>query len=143
MADAISVAPGVRIPPGALHVKSVRASGPGGQNVNKVASRVELAFDPHGVTGLDAAALSRLLAMAAKRLDAEGRVRVVSQESRDRFRNLETAREKARALVARALVAPKARRPTKATVASREKRLREKKRDAGVKTTRRAPRGED
>lgn len=137
MTDAIEVAPGVVVPSWAIEVRASRASGPGGQNVNKVASRIELLVDLSLVEGLPDAARARLLSLAGRRRDAEGRLRVVSQESRDQRRNLESAREKARALVARALVAPKPRRRTRPTAASRERRLAGKRRDALVKVARR------
>src|SRR5450755_2291742 len=103
MADPILVAPGVTIPAVALEARQVRASGPGGQNVNKVSSRVELLVDVDLIEGLDAAARARLLTLAGRRRAADGRLRLVAQESRDRHRNLEKARERARELVARAL----------------------------------------
>jgi ribosome-associated protein len=143
MADAIEVAPGVRVPPSALEVRAVRSSGPGGQNVNKVSSRIELAVALDGIEGLPEGALARLRALAGRRVDAEGRLRVTAQESRDQRRNLETAREKVRALVERALVVPKARRATRPTRSGKERRLRAKKRDATVKAKRARPRGED
>jgi ribosome-associated protein len=133
----------VRIPGAAHEARGVRSGGPGGQNVNKVASRAELLVDLALVAGLDDGARTRLAALAEKRRDAEGRLRVTAGESRDYHRNLETAREKVRALVARALVAPKRRRPTRPSAGSREARLVLKKRFAKLKKTRSAPRGED
>lgn len=143
MPDSIDVAPGVRIPPAAQEVRAVRASGPGGQNVNKVSSRIELTIDLAAVEGLDAAARERLVRLAGSRLDSEGRLRVTSQESRDRHRNLETAREKARALVARALAVPKRRKRTRPPRAAKERRLAGKRRDAEVKALRRFPGAEE
>jgi len=141
--DAIDVAPGVRIPAAALEARGVRSGGPGGQNVNKVASRAELLVDLALVEGLDEGARERLASLAQGRRDAEGRLRVTAGESRDFHRNLETAREKARALVAKALVVPRRRRATRPTAASREVRLVLKKRLARLKRTRSAPRGEE
>lgn len=138
MAEDITVAPGVRIPAAALDVRAVRASGPGGQNVNKVASKIELVVDVLGIEGLDDRARQRLRSAAGRRLDAEGRIHLTSQESRDRHRNLETAREKARVLVSRAIAVPKTRRATRPSAAKKEERLRAKKRDAAVKAGRRA-----
>jgi ribosome-associated protein len=137
MPDDIVVAPGVRIPAAALEMRAVRASGPGGQNVNKVASRVELLVEMSLIEGLDEKAGVRLRAIVARRLDALGRLRVTSQESRDQHRNLETAREKVRILVAKALAVPRSRRATRPSAAKKEERLRAKKRTARVKSERR------
>jgi ribosome-associated protein len=126
MKDAILVAPGVTIPAGALRVRAVRSSGPGGQNVNKVASKVELRVDLAGVRGISEAARTRLLHLAAGRLDAAGRLVVTSQRTRDQGRNLQDAREKVRALVARALVEPRRRRVTRPSASRRQARLSDK-----------------
>jgi len=141
--DPIDVAPGVRIPAAALEARGVRSGGPGGQNVNKVASRAELLVDLALVEGLDDGARARLSALAEGRRDAEGSLRVTAGESRDFHRNLETARGKARALVAKALIVPRRRRPTRPTAGSREARLALKKRLASLKKHRAAPRGEE
>src|SRR5881396_3133101 len=137
MPEPISVAPGVTVPASAIETSAVRSSGPGGQNVNKVASKIELRVDLAKVTGLPPGARARLLALAAGRLDARGFLLVSSH------RTLEDAREKVRALLARALIAPRPRRPTRATAAARERRLLGKRRDAGVKAGRGRVRGED
>jgi ribosome-associated protein len=127
VAEPIDVAPGVRIPGAAIAMRAVRASGPGGQNVNKVSSRVELLVDLAAVEGLDEGAAERLAALAVRYLDAEGRLRMTAQESRDQSRNLETAREKVRALVEKALVVPKRRRATRPHRGAREARIQTKK----------------
>src|SRR5262245_31253455 len=128
MAEPIQVAPGVVVPAAALSVRAVRSSGPGGQNVNKVASKVELRVDLGAVSGLDEGARARLLALARPRLDAEGLLLVTSQRTRDQPRNLEDAREKVRQLVARALHAPRRRRATRPSAGARERRLAGKRR---------------
>jgi ribosome-associated protein len=122
MAEEIRVGPHVFIPAAALTMRAVRSSGPGGQNVNKVASKVELRLDLARVEGLRPAQRVRLEALAAARRDADGLVLVTSQRTREQARNLEDAREKLRALVARALVEPRPRRPTRPTAASRATR---------------------
>jgi ribosome-associated protein len=142
-AEAIEVSPDVRVPSSAIGVKAVRSSGPGGQNVNKVSSRIELTVALRLVEGLDEPTLARLFRLSGRRVDASGTLRVTASESRDRSRNLLTAREKVRALVAAALVAPKPRRATRPHPGAREKRLGEKKRDARVKSLRRASGDED
>lgn len=127
MAEPIDVAEGVRIPGSAITMRAVRASGPGGQNVNKVSSRVELLVDLAAVEGLDEGARERLGPLVAHFLDAEGRLRVTAQESRDQSRNLKSAREKVRALVEKALVVPKRRRATRPHKGAREARIQTKK----------------
>jgi ribosome-associated protein len=135
--DALVVRPGVVVPADALSMQASRSGGPGGQNVNKVSSKVELRVDLERIAGLDAGAHGRLHALAAGRLDAEGRLLVVSQRSRDQRANLEDAREKVRALVLRALEVPRRRRPTRPTRGSTERRLAEKKRHGQQKASRR------
>jgi ribosome-associated protein len=143
MAEAIVVADGVVVPARALSLHAARSSGPGGQNVNKVASKVELRVDLHRVQGLPDAARERLRSLAEGRLDAEGRLLVVSQRTRDQHRNLEDAREKVRALIRRALTPPRPRRPTRITAAARAGRLAAKRERSERKRTRAAVRGED
>ena len=138
MPEALNVAPGVVVPEAAIAFRAVRSSGPGGQNVNKVASKVELRVELWRIEGLVPEARSRLLHLVASRLDADGRLVVTSQRFRDQPRNLEDARERVADLVRRALVAPKRRRPTRATAGSREARLRSKRRSAEKKAARRA-----
>jgi len=127
MPDSIFVEGGVLVPGEALEVKAVRASGPGGQNVNKVASKVEIHVDLTRVQGMGAASYQRLLHLVAKRLDSEGRLLVTSQRTRDQQRNLEDARRKIHDWIAQALVKPRARIATAPRPASRERRLEEKK----------------
>lgn len=143
MPDPIDVAPGVRVPAAALEARGVRSGGPGGQNVNKVASKAELFVDLALVEGLDDGVRARLLALAEGRRDADGWLRVTAGESRDYHRNLETARAKVRALVAKAMVVPRKRRATRPTAGSREARLVAKKRLAKVKKGRAAPGADD
>jgi ribosome-associated protein len=143
MPEPIVVSSTVRVPASAIEVNAVRSSGPGGQNVNKVSSKIELRVDLAQIAGLDPGARKRLGALTAGKLDARGWLMVTSQLTRDQPRNLEDARAKVRDLVARSVVAPKRRRPTRASAGARERRLQVKKRDAAVKSGRGRVRGED
>ena len=144
MAEPIVVAAGRRrARRRALPLHTSRSSGPGGQNVNKVASKVELRVDLDRVEGLPQEARARLRALADGRLDAEGRLLVVSQRTRDQHRNLEDAREKVRALVRRALVRPRPRRPTRVTAAAKARRLDEQARRSARKRARGAVRADE
>lgn len=136
MAEPIVVASGVVVPASALSLHTSRSSGPGGQNVNKVASKVELRVDLDRIEGLSDEARTRLGALADGRLDAEGRLLVVSQRTRDQHRNLEDTREKVRALVRRAMIRPRTRRPTRVTASAKARRLDEKKRRSAHKRRR-------
>jgi ribosome-associated protein len=143
MAEPIVVASGVVVPAAALSLHTSRSSGPGGQNVNKVASKVELRVDLDRVEGLAEEARARLRSLAEGRRDSEGRLLVVSQRTRDQHRNLEDAREKVRALVQRALIRPRSRRPTRVTAAAKARRLAEKKRRGAHKRGRGAVRPDE
>ncbi len=141
MSDALVVRPGVVVPAEAMDVRAVRSSGPGGQNVNKVASKIELRVDLARVVGLDAGALDRLRAAVANALDAEGWLLVTSQRTRDQRQNLEDAREKVRTAIAKALVRPRTRRKTRPSRGAVERRIGQKKRRGQVKAERRRDEG--
>ena len=128
------------IPADELRWTAVRSSGPGGQNVNKVSSKVELRFDFERSRVLPDEVRARLRSIARGRLDALGNILIVSQVTRDRQRNLEDARSKLAELVIRACERPKRRRATRPSRGATETRLREKrhraarKRDRGTRT---------
>ena len=133
----------VVIAPAELAWTAVRSSGPGGQNVNKVASKVELRFDLAGTTALHPAVKARLRASARHRLDANGRLRIVSQRTRDQARNLQDALDKLADLIRAALTPPKPRRATKPTRASKARRVEAKQRQAQKKRMRGRVGGDD
>ena len=126
---------------GEVEERFVRASGPGGQNVNKVSSAVELRFDVAN-SSLPDEVKARLTALAGSRITADGVLLIDSREHRTQAQNREAARARLVALIQHAARRPKTRRPTKPGRAAHEKRLESKKRRSDVKSSRRA-RGED
>jgi ribosome-associated protein len=136
MSDPLVVSPTLTIPANELRFTSVRASGPGGQNVNKVASKVELRFDFERSKVLGVELKTRLRALAQGRLDADGAILIVSQLTRDRQRNLEDARQKLAEMLIAAGRRPKKRRPTRPSKGARESRLKEKRHHSDRKRAR-------
>lgn len=127
----------VVIPAADLSWSAARSSGPGGQNVNRVASKVDLRFDLDGTVALAPPVKERLRRLAATRLDRDGRLVITSQLTRDQRRNLEDARQKLAALIRRALTPPRKRKPTKPSRGAQERRLKEKRIIAEKKAARR------
>jgi ribosome-associated protein len=129
------VTPAYSIPDDQLDERFVRASGPGGQNVNKVATAVELRFDVRA-SALPDHVKTRLAALAGRRMSADGVILLDSREHRTQAGNRAAARARLVAMVAQAFRRPRVRRPTAPTKASRERRLEAKNRRAGLKARR-------
>jgi ribosome-associated protein len=132
----IPVTPSIAIEEAELHFDFIRSSGPGGQNVNKVATAVQLRFDAARSPSLPEDVRERLRRVAGKRMTADGVVVITAQRYRSQQKNREDAVGRLVSLIERAAVAPKKRRKTKPTRESRERRLDEKKKRGRVKRKR-------
>ena len=133
----IRITPSISIGEGELEEHFIRASGPGGQNVNKLASAVQLRFDVRRSPSLPDDVRTRLERLAGKRLTRDGVIVINAQRHRTQERNREDARERLADLIRRAAVAPVPRRATKPTAGARERRLESKKRRSSIKGLRR------
>lgn len=132
----IQIAPGVWIPEGALAFSFVASRGPGGQNVNKRATKAELRVRPDSL-GLPHAALTRLAALAGRRIAGSGELIIAADEGRSQEANRRACLERLRRLLVAALTPPRPRRPTRPTKGSKLRRLSDKKLRAQVKSARR------
>ncbi len=133
----VRVTSAISIPEGELEFEFLRASGPGGQNVNKVATAVQLRFDVFRSPSLPEDVRRRLIRLAGKRISKDGILLLQGRRFRTQEQNRADTVERLRELIARAAVAPKRRTPTRPTKGSRERRLQSKRRIAERKTSRR------
>ena len=124
------------LPPGSFEEKFVRSGGHGGQNVNKVATTVQLRFFPR-LSGLNYSAQERLKALAGSKLTDEGDIIIIASEYRTQEQNRQAARARIKELLARAARPPKHRRPTKPSYGSKQRRLEGKKIRSDIKRSRR------
>lgn len=124
------------IPRAELSARASRAGGAGGQHVNTSSTRVEVLWNPATSAALADDERARVLARLAARLDAEGRVRVVASDTRSQRQNRELAEQRLAELVRRALAVPKARKKTRPTRASQERRLEGKRHEGEKKRSR-------
>jgi ribosome-associated protein len=127
------------IPRNELDVRVSRASGAGGQHVNKTSSRVEIFWNIPASRALNDDQRTRLLDKLSSRLTTEGSIRVVASDMRSQSRNRDLAEERLVELVRRALMVPRKRKPTRPTRAAKEARLETKKRHSNKKQQRRGP----
>ena len=133
MGEDLELRPGLVIPAAELHVEAVRSGGPGGQNVNKVASKVVLRFAPLASRAFDEGQRARLAERLASKLTGAGELVVHASSQRERLRNLEDARARLGSLLLAALARPRRRVATRPTRGSQRRRLEGKRRRSDVK----------
>lgn len=132
----IRITANIQIDPDQIREKFIRASGPGGQNVNKVATAVQLRFDVKKSLDLPEDVRARLLKLGGQRITQRGVLVIDARRYRTRQRNRQDAQDRLIALIRRAAAKPKLRRKTKPTLASKQRRLDDKKRRGRVKSLR-------
>jgi ribosome-associated protein len=137
------VSPTVVVPDADLIFSAIRSPGPGGQNVNKVATAVQMRFDLHNTQALDGAVKQRLRARAGHRLNEDGTLLIVARAHRSQERNRAEAMERLRELILASLEPPRPRKATRPTRAAKERRLVGKAHQQRRKILRGRVRGED
>jgi ribosome-associated protein len=139
----IEITPQIHLDPSELRVSFIRASGPGGQNVNKVATAVQLRFDAASSPSLPETVRLRLLRLAGSRATADGEIVIEAKRFRTQARNREDAQERLVALIRRAATLPKPRRKTRASAGVKARALESKRKRGEVKRRRRPVQGTD
>jgi ribosome-associated protein len=137
-AEPLRIRDDVSIPRAELVWRATRASGPGGQHVNKSSTRIELLWNIRASTALSPEEIERVVTRLGRRVDSEGWLRVVASQSRSQLQNRRLAEQRLAKLLQSALHVPRKRRPTRPSAASREERLRGKKLRSEKKLNRRA-----
>jgi len=136
--DGVELAPGVRAPEDVLRFRAMRSSGPGGQNVNKVSTKIELRIELTGIP-ISASAKARLRRAASHLVTGDDELVISCDEHRSQRRNRQTCLDRLRELLVACMTPPKPRKKTKPTAGSKKRRLATKRKRGEVKRSRRAP----
>jgi ribosome-associated protein len=141
--NVLEIAPGISIDEREIEEKFVRSSGPGGQNVNKVATAVELRFDASQSSSFPPDSLARLRALAGTRMTADGVLVIQARRFRTQAQNREDARTRLQELLRQALVVPRRRKKTRPSAQARQRRVETKRRRSVTKQGRAKPSGDE
>jgi ribosome-associated protein len=134
----IELAPGVTVAADAVRMTASRSSGPGGQNVNKLNTRIEMWVPLEAISGLSEPARQKLIRLLGRRLTQAGEIHLSSGQSRSQEGNRHAVFERLRELIVEAQRLPRKRRPTRPTLASKQRRLKQKKQRGQIKARRRS-----